>query len=73
MSHSVTVEPRDLGAQLGLRKRSVKRIFRRETAVRELIEARRADVKLREPIDRYGISESSVKRILRQVRITEVC
>jgi hypothetical protein len=34
-----------------------------ETAVRELIEARRAGAKLRELVDRYGISESSVKRL----------
>lgn len=36
-----------------------------EDAVREMIEARRAGVKLREVAERYGISESSVKRLLR--------
>jgi hypothetical protein len=36
-----------------------------EARIRELIEARRAGAKLRELVDRYGISESSVKRILR--------
>lgn len=35
-----------------------------EATVRELIEARRAGTKLRELVDRYGISESSVKRLI---------
>ena len=36
-----------------------------EATVRQLIEDRRAGAKLRELVDRYGISESSVKRLLR--------
>jgi len=36
-----------------------------EDAVREMIEARAAGVKLREVAERYGISESSVKRLSR--------
>jgi hypothetical protein len=35
-----------------------------EDVVREMIEARRAGVKLVELAERYGISESSVKRVL---------
>ena len=35
-----------------------------EDVVREMIEARAAGLKLREVAERYGISESSVKRIL---------
>lgn len=35
-----------------------------EAAMRELIEARRTGAKLRELVDKYGISESSVKRLL---------
>lgn len=34
-----------------------------EDAVREMIEARQAGIKLRDLAERYGISESSVKRI----------
>lgn len=36
-----------------------------EEVVREMIEARRASAKLLDLAERYGISESSVKRILR--------
>lgn len=36
-----------------------------EARVRELIAARRAGAKLRDLVDRYGISESSVKRLIR--------
>jgi hypothetical protein len=36
-----------------------------EEAVRELIEARRAGAKLREFVERYGVSESSLKRLFR--------
>lgn len=39
-----------------------------EARVRELIEARLAGAKLRELVDRYGISESSVKRVLKDAR-----
>jgi hypothetical protein len=35
-----------------------------EDVVREMIEARQAGAKLREVAERYGISESSVKRLL---------
>ncbi len=38
-----------------------------EEAVRELIEARRAGAKLHEFADRYEVSESSLKRLLRGV------
>jgi hypothetical protein len=38
-----------------------------EAPVRELIEARQAGVKLRELVDTYGISESSVKRLFRGI------
>lgn len=36
-----------------------------EESVRELIEARRAGAKLRELVERYKVSESSLKRLLR--------
>jgi DNA invertase Pin-like site-specific DNA recombinase len=36
-----------------------------EAVVQEIIEARRAGVKLREVAKRYGISESTVKRLTR--------
>jgi hypothetical protein len=36
-----------------------------EEAVRELVEARRAGAKLRELVERYGVSESSLKRLFR--------
>ncbi|MBR7835757.1 helix-turn-helix domain-containing protein [Actinospica durhamensis] len=35
-----------------------------EAAVREIIEARQAGMKLKDVAKRYGISESSVKRII---------
>lgn len=34
-----------------------------------MIEPRRADVKLRDLVERYGISESSVKRVARRASI----
>ena len=37
-----------------------------ENAVREMIEARQAGAKLLELAEQYGISESSVKRLLRE-------
>jgi len=37
-----------------------------EDVVREMIETRRAGAKLRDVAERFGISESSVKRLLRQ-------
>jgi Mor family transcriptional regulator len=36
-----------------------------EEAVHEMIEARRAGAKLRELVERYQVSESSLKRLLR--------
>jgi hypothetical protein len=36
-----------------------------EETVRELVEARQAGAKLRELIERYEVSESSLKRLLR--------
>ena len=36
-----------------------------EDTVRELVEARRAGAKLRELVERYEVSESSLKRLLR--------
>ena len=36
-----------------------------DEVVRELVEARRAGAKLRELVERYEVSESSVKRLLR--------
>ena len=53
----------------GVRARSASGVPRRvvdrlgEDAVREMIEARRAGAKLRDLAERYGISESSVKRL----------
>ena len=40
-----------------------------EDVVREVIEARASGVKLREVAERYGISESSVKRLMRDYKI----
>ena len=37
----------------------------REDVVRELVEVRRARAKLRELVERYEVSESSLKRLLR--------
>ena len=44
-----------------------RRVFDRlgDEAVRERIEARRAGAKLRELVERYGVSESSLKRLFR--------
>lgn len=36
-----------------------------DEAVRELVEARRGGATLRELVERYGVSESSLKRLLR--------
>ncbi|HET9168271.1 MAG TPA: hypothetical protein VFN97_02510 [Actinospica sp.] len=36
-----------------------------EETVRELVEARQAGAKLRELVEHYGVSESSLKRLLR--------
>jgi len=36
-----------------------------DEVARELVEARRAGAKLRELVERYEVSESSVKRLLR--------
>jgi len=36
-----------------------------EAAARELIEARHADARLLDLVERYGVSESSVKRMLK--------
>lgn len=44
-----------------------------EDAVREMIEARRAGTKLRDVAERFGISESSVKRLLRVSADTSTC
>ena len=41
-----------------------------EDAVREMIEARQAGAELRELVERYGISESSVKRVLNVCRVS---
>jgi hypothetical protein len=49
------VEPRRVVDRLG------------DEAVRELVEARRAGAKLRDLVERYEISESSLKRLLRAV------
>jgi len=38
-----------------------------DETVRELVEARRAGAKLRELVERYEVSESSLKRLLRAV------
>jgi DNA invertase Pin-like site-specific DNA recombinase len=51
-------------AKSAVPKRVVDRLD--EAAVRELIEARQAGAKLRELVEQYGISESSVKRMMRQ-------
>jgi hypothetical protein len=50
---SKTVVPRRVADRLG------------EDTVHELVEARRAGAKLRERAERYAISESSLKRLLR--------
>ena len=39
-------------------------------AVREMIEARRAGMRLKDVALRYGISESSVKRLLRDYEVS---
>ena len=42
-----------------------------EDVVRELVEARRAGAKLRELVERYQISESSLKRLLSGAAIAD--
>ena len=41
-----------------------------ETAVREVVEARRAGMKLTDVAKQFGISESSVKRLLRDYEVS---
>jgi len=61
------VEDRQLSGRTTAKAIVPKRVVDRlgEATVRELVEARRAGAKLRELGDRYGISESSVKRLIR--------
>jgi len=61
------VEDRQPSARTTAKAAVPKRVVDRlgEAAVRELIEARRAGAKLRVLVDKYGISESSVKRLIR--------
>ena len=66
----VPAEDRQASGQTTAKAEVPKRVADRlgEDTVRELIEARRAGAKLRELVDKYGISESSVKRLLKQQR-----
>jgi DNA invertase Pin-like site-specific DNA recombinase len=61
------VEDRQANARTTVKIDQPRRVVDRlgEDAVRELIEARRAGMKLKDVARQYGISESSVKRVTR--------
>jgi hypothetical protein len=60
-------EDRQASARTTAKAEAPKRVADRlgDATVRELIDARQAGAKLRELVDSYGISESSVKRLLK--------
>jgi hypothetical protein len=64
------VEDRQASGRTTVKVKAPKRVADRlgEDAVHELIEDRQAGAKLRELVDKYGISESSVKRLLTALR-----
>jgi hypothetical protein len=65
------VEDRQPGLRTTAKAALPKRVADRlgDAAVRELVEGRRAGAKLRELVDKYGISESSVKRLVRRLSV----
>lgn len=68
--HQSPVEDRQASVRAKPNSAVPRRIVDRlgEKTVREMIEARRAGAKLSDVAERYGISESSVKRVLSKAK-----